>query len=400
MWRNIDVKRIGIFGLFFLIASLFSTAVFANHGGGNEITVDQLASVQVYNRAIHLLAMLMLGFGFLMVYVRKYGYSAITATYLLISITIPLYMFLRGHGFFGGPIGAEADKMFLAELAAASLLICVGAPLGRLKMFQHLLLGLLFVPCYMLTEWILLEGGLGFIARGTFVDVGGSVVIHAFGAYFGLGVIVRMTTKEDFAKTIESSKVSNQFSMLGSAVLWLFWPSFCAGMLEPAAAPYAAVNTLVSLCGATLATYLSSVAIRKKIEIADMANAALAGGVVIGATCSHASHKAAFILGLLGGTLSVIGYTLIQPRLQNLLKGIDTCGIHNLHGMPGLLGGLAAIFVVEGISRGTQIKGIIIAVLIALVAGLATGTVLSLFGYRKESYDDAEEFFVEEGQYS
>ncbi|HLG31022.1 MAG TPA: hypothetical protein VI387_12500, partial [Candidatus Brocadiales bacterium] len=129
---------------------------------------------------------------------------------------------------------------------------------------------------------------------------------------------------------------------------------------------------------------------------ADIANAALAGGVAIGATCAHATHTSAFIIGALGGALSVIGYTLIQPRLQKLIKGIDTCGVHNLHGMPGLLGGLATLFVVQGLSKGIQIKGILITILIALVTGLATGTVLSLLGYRKDSYEDAEEFIVGE----
>ena len=394
MRRDIAVKVMGVFALVVLMSFLFSTAVFANHE--KAPTPDQLASVQVYDRAIHVLAMLLVGFGFLMVFVRKYGYSAITATYVLVSIALPLYIFLKGNGYFGGPMETESGTLLFAEFAAASLLICVGAPLGRLKMKQHLLLGLLFIPCYMLNEWILTEGGLGFIVKGAFVDTGGSVVIHAFGAYFGLGVIVRMTTKEDFGKTIESDKLSNQFSMLGSAVLWLFWPSFCAGILEPVAVPHAAINTVISLCGATLSTYMFSVLIRKRIEIADMANAALAGGVAIGSTCAHASHKSAVIIGFLAGAVSVIGYTVVQPRLQKLLKGVDTCGVHNLHGMPGLLGGLATLFVVQGLSKGTQIKGILITILIALVTGLATGTVLSLLGYRKDSYEDAEEFIVGE----
>lgn len=369
----------------------------ANRIGG-ETTIEDLASVQKYERGIHILAMLMVGFGFLMVFVRKYGYSAVTATYVLVSIALPLYIFLKNRGVFGEPFDVYIDRLLFAEFAAASLLIAVGAPLGRLKMRQHLLLGLIFVPCYMLNEWILVDHGLGLIPSGTFIDTGGSILIHAFGAYFGLGVIVRMTTREDFGKTVESDKVSNQFSMLGSMVLWLFWPSFCSAIVEPAQVPFAALNTVISLCGATLATYIFSAMIRRKLEIADIANAALAGGVAIGATCAHASLQSAFIIGLSGGALSVIGYTIIQPRLQRLLKGIDTCGVHNLHGMPGLLGGGIALLVVDGINKGSQIKGIIIAVVIALITGLATGSFLSLFGYRKDSYDDAEEFIVgEEG---
>ncbi|MGR3318537.1 MAG: ammonium transporter [Candidatus Anammoxibacter sp.] len=361
------------------------------------VTIADIIAVQKHNRAMHIMAMLMIGFGFLMVYVKRYGYSAVTATYILVSVAIPLYIYLKGKGYFGEPFDEHIDQLLFAEFAAASLLIAVGAPLGRLKMRQYIVMALLFIPCYMLNEWILVDNGLGLIPHGEVIDTGGSLLIHAFGAYFGMGVIVRMTTKEDFDKKIESDKQSNQFSMLGSMVLWVFWPSFCAAIVAPALVPVAALNTVIALCGATLATLAFSKIIRGKIGIEDMANAALAGGVAIGATCAHVqSLKFAFFIGLIAGAISVIGYTVIQPRVQKLLKGIDTCGVHNLHGMPGLFGGFMALFVVNGISAGSQIKGMIITIVLAAVTGLAVGSILSLLGHRKDSYNDAEEFIVEE----
>jgi len=54
-------------------------------------SIANLVDVQKYNRAIHIMAMLLVGFGFLMVFVRRYGHSAVTATYLLVSLGLPLY---------------------------------------------------------------------------------------------------------------------------------------------------------------------------------------------------------------------------------------------------------------------------------------------------------------------
>jgi ammonium transporter Rh len=354
--------------------------------------LSSMLDVQKYNRSIHIMAMLLVGFGFLMVFVKKYGRSAVTATYLLVSVAIPVYFMLSSLGIFGAAKTVDIEKLILAEFAAASLLICAGAVLGRLKMGQYILLGIFFTLCYMLNEWIVLGGGFGLLAGG-FVDTGGSIVIHAFGAIFGLGIIKAMTTKKELEEPIESDAVSDRFSMIGSMVLWLFWPSFCAALVEPAQIPHTAVNVVLALCGATIATYFASIIFRGgKISIADMANATLAGGVAIGSTCDHAGHPTAFLIGLLSGALSVFGFAVIQSKLQKKLKCVDTCGVLNLHGWPGLMGGIAAVFVVDGINKSAQFKGIGISILIAIVTGYVTGKILSAFGRRNSSYLDSEEF--------
>jgi ammonium transporter Rh len=354
--------------------------------------LSALQDVQKYNRSIHIMAMLLVGFGFLMVFVKKYGRSAVTATYLLVSVAIPAYFLVNGLGVFGKPESVEIDKLILAEFGAASLLICAGAVLGRLKMGQYLVLGVLFIVCYMLNEWVVLKGGLGLVADG-FADTGGSIVIHAFGALFGLGVILTMTTPTEFSIEIECDVTSDRFSMLGSMVLWVFWPSFCAALVAPELIPFTAINVVLALCGATLATYLASVALRHgKISIADIANASLAGGVAIGSTCDHANHPTAFVIGVLAGAVSTFGFAVVQGKLQDKLKSVDTCGVLNLHGGPGLLGGVAALFAVHGLDKTTQLKGIAVTVVIALAAGFMTGKVLSLLGRKAKVYVDSDEF--------
>lgn len=285
---------------------LFTTILLSLNSFGQEtssVNITSFLDEQHYNRAINIMAMLLVGFGFLMVFVRKYGRSALTATFLLTSISLPLYFLIKSTGIVGEE-SEEITKMILAEFGAASLLIAAGAVLGRIKMPQYLLLGLLFIPFYMLNEWIVLDNGLGIIPKGGVLDTGGSIIIHAFGAIFGLGVALTMTTKQEFEKTIEADATSDRYSMLGSMMLWIFWPSFCAALVTPEEMPHTVVNVILALCGSTLATYLFSVSLRKKISIADIANAALAGGVAIGSTCVIASHTMAVIIGILAGGLS------------------------------------------------------------------------------------------------
>lgn len=384
-----DRKKLFLFASVSIALILgFSMVSFAQETG-NNIT-NSILDVQKYERAIHIMAMLMVGFGFLMVFVKKYGRSALTATFLLVSVAIPIYFFVDDLSFFGNK-KEEIEKIILAEFGAASLLIAAGALLGRLKMYQYIILGFLFIPFYMLNEWVVAGNGLGLMKQGI-ADTGGSIVIHAFGALFGVGAAISMTTKRELETPIESDATSDRFSMLGSMILWMFWPSFCAALVPIQAIPHTVVNVFLALCGSTFITYIISTTIRGKISIADIANAALAGGVAIGSTCDHASHISALVIGIMAGGISTIGFALLQEKQKNIIKAVDTCGVTNLHGLPGLFGGLAAIPVIEGLNAESQLIGILITVLSAVIFGLFTGKVISFFGKREEAYVDSEEF--------
>jgi ammonium transporter Rh len=373
-------------GILFLLGNnLFAEEALFN----NPLTA--VLNVQKYERSIHIMAMLLLGFGFLMVFVRKYGRSSLTATFLLVSVSLPIYLLVTQSGK-GSENTINIDELILAEFAAASLLITAGAVLGRIKMHQYMVLGALFVPCYILNEWLVLKGGMGLIPVGGVADTGGSIVIHAFGAIFGLGVAFSSTTKEQLDMPIESDATSDRYSMLGSMVLWIFWPSFCAALVPPELIPTTIFNVILALCGSTIATYFVSVIIRRKICLADIANAALAGGVAIGSTCDQTNYMMAIVIGLIAGSISTIGFSIIQSKQQKLMRLIDSCGVTNLHGIPGLFGGLAAIPLVKGLSIGNQLSGIGITIVVAVITGLIAGKILSLFGKTPVPYDDAVEF--------
>lgn len=359
-------------------------------------SVNEARLVAQYNYSIHILAMLLVGFGFLMVFVRRYGFGATTGTYLVVATGLPLYILLRANGVFAHELEPHSvETLIYAEFAVATTLIAMGAVLGRLRVFQYALLALLLVPFYLLNEWLVLDNGSG-LTEG-FQDSAGSIVIHAFGAYFGLAVSIVLTTAQQRSQPIESDATSDRFSMLGSMVLWLFWPSFATAIVPFEDMPQTVANTLLALSGATLATYFLSTLLHKgKTSMVDMANAALAGGVAIGSTCNIIGPTGAFAIGLLAGAISVLGFVFVLPWLESKLKTVDTCGVHNLHGLPGLLGGFSAIVVVPGIAAA-QLTGIAISLALALIGGAIAGVLIRITGTTKEAYEDSHEFTHLEG---
>ena len=73
-------------------------------------------------------------------------------------------------------------------------------------------------------------------------------------------------------------------------------------------------------------------------------NATLAGGVAVGAIASlEMGLCTAAVLGAFGGMISTVGYQKLQPYLYEKLGLHDSCGVHNLHGLPGLFGSLASV---------------------------------------------------------
>ena len=89
-------KKFGVPGLF--CGCLFAGCMPAWAAEVTSQTEVSLRQVEQYNFSIHVLAMLLVGFGFLMVFVKKHGYGATTGTYLVVGVGIPLYLLLRSSG--------------------------------------------------------------------------------------------------------------------------------------------------------------------------------------------------------------------------------------------------------------------------------------------------------------
>ncbi|XP_067584292.1 ammonium transporter Rh type B isoform X2 [Pseudorca crassidens] len=142
---------------------------------------------------------------------------------------------------------------------------------------------------------------------------------------------------------------SDLFAMIGTIFLWIFWPSFNSAPTALGDGQHrSALNTYYSLTASTLSTFALSALVGRdgRLDMVHIQNAALAGGVVVGTSAEMMlTPFGALVAGFLAGTVSTLGYKFFTPTLESKLKVQDTCGVHNLHGMPGVLGALLGVLV-------------------------------------------------------
>ncbi|KAL8625333.1 hypothetical protein ACOMHN_044476 [Nucella lapillus] len=283
--------------------------------------------------------MIFIGFGFLMTFLRRYGFSSIGINMLMGAVMVQWAMLVAGylHGH-GGKVQLGITTMLTADFATAAVLITMGALLGKVSPLQLVVIGLLEMVCFALNEWI----GLTHLQV---VDVGGSMFVHAFGAYFGLAAS-RVLYKADVAQSEKEGSVyhSDIFAMIGTVFLWLFWPSFNSALAVEDAQHRAVLHTFLALAACCVVSFAVSSLTdpHGKFDMVHVQNATLAGGVAVGTAADMMiGTYGALLIGSLAGALSVIGYRYITPFLASRLKIHDTCGVNNLHGMPAILAAVA-----------------------------------------------------------
>ena len=64
----------------------------------------------------------------------------------------------------------------------------------------------------------------------------------------------------------------------------------------------------------------------------------------------------AMIIGTFAGFASTLGYQYLTPFLKRKLFINDTCGVNNLHGMPGLISGFVGA-IVAGVATKNDYGG-------------------------------------------
>jgi ammonium transporter Rh len=298
-----------------------------------------------------IMAMLLLGFGYLMTFLKSYGLGAVGFTMMLSVLAIESNLLVENvlRGLYeGGTVASlftlnlSMDNLIDAEFAAATLMITYGALIGNATPLQ------LVVVCFGQSFFYAFNKVFGVLGLIGAEDVGGSMTIHMFGAYFGLACSYAIGPPfDDAGEEAVPDKVSDILALIGTTILWVFWPSF-VGATETAIPDNevrCVINTICALLASTSVTfYLSHRLTKYRFDPVHIANSTLAGGVAIGSSGRlDIGPGWATVLGAVAGAVSVLGYVYSSPYLSSKFGITDTCGVGNLHGYPSLVGGLMSV---------------------------------------------------------
>lgn len=412
--------------IIFQIVSIILYSAFTKYGvesvgdTGSDTSSNTINTYYPMFQDVHV--MIFIGFGFLMTFLKKYSFSSVGFNFLIAAITIQYSILINGffHNLFGNHweiLTLDITSLITGDFAAGAVLITFGALLGKISVEQLLILVPLELIFYAINESLGVE-----VFKA--VDMGGSMYVHTFGAYFGLAVSYMIVNKDKLERAdFRTSKTTELFAMVGTIFLWLYWPSFNGVLATGNSQHRVVINTVLALTNSCISAFFMSRLLRphNKFSMEDILNATLAGGVAVGSSADLViGPYASLIIGAIAGSLSVVGYVYIQPYLQKKFNLHDTCGVHNLHGLPGILGGISGFISASVVSDsvygdsitdvfpgrdgrtagqqgGYQLLALIVTLSIAMSGGALTGKILNKFRPEEErEYVDDDEDWGEE----
>ncbi|XP_069584444.1 ammonium transporter Rh type A [Ranitomeya imitator] len=375
-----SILAIGLQILLIVLFGIFVQYDTQSHSPSHNAThrEDEFIDLYPFFQDVHV--MIFIGFGFLMTFLKRYGFSSVGINLLIAAFGLQWGTLMQGFWHLhGGKIEIGIKSMINADFSTATVLISFGAVLGKTSPLQMLIMAILEIAIFACNEHLVNYLGA--------TDIGASMVIHAFGAYFGLAasaVLYRSGLKRGHEHE-GSVYHSDLFAMIGTLFLWMFWPSFNSAIAAHGAdQEMAIINTYFSLAACVLTAYAFSSLVehKGKFDMVHIQNATLAGGVAVG-TCAdmNIGPFGAMIIGFIAGIISTLGFKFLTPIFASKLRVQDTCGVHNLHGLPGVMGGIAGVVATAlgakpNFSPVTQGAALAATFAIAVVGGVITGFIL------------------------
>ena len=170
--------------------------------------------------------------------------------------------------------------MIIGDFGAGCVLITFGALLGKCDLPQLFALATLEIIFYALNEGIC----AGMLQA---VDMGGSMYVHTFGAYFGIAASFFFSTKEKIRASKDNTGGYNSqtIAMIGTLFLFMFWPSFNGALANENQQQRVIINTVMSITASCISACGVCRFLNGKLDMEVVLNATLAG-CGVGVVCT------------------------------------------------------------------------------------------------------------------
>ena len=287
--------------------------------------------------------MVFVGFGFLMVSLKNHGWTSIGYNFVISALVVQLTILLVGFWHQAlledewKLITVDLPSLIIGDFGALTVMITYGAILGKCSMIQLWIIAVIEVVFFGFNE-ALCAGKLGA------VDMGGAMYVHTFGAYFGVAASFFFENKraiQDRQRRCGVDYYSGLLGMIGSLFLWMYWPSATSALAPEQSKHRVIINTVLALTGSCISACAISRLALQRLDMVILLNATMAGGVSIGTSVDLVtSPSLAILIGALGGLVCAASILYLTPFLRSYSSMHDTGGAHDLHGLPGILGGL------------------------------------------------------------
>ncbi len=287
-----------------------------------------------------------------------------------------------------------SDFIFQAMFAATAATIVSGAVAERVKLTGFMLYATILVAFFypVAGSW---TWGHGWLYGMGFYDFAGSSVVHAFGGFSALAVVLVLGARK--GKYTPDGQIrpilghSMPLATLGVFMLWLGWFGFNGGSVlsaDPTLVSLVFVTTSLAAAAGALSSIFVSMIYLKKPDISMALNGILAGLVGITASANTVTWVNAITIGVIAGAIVVFAIVFIDR-----IRIDDPVGAISVHGICGMWGTIAVgIFSTNpDHSLDIQILGTLSYAAFAFVASLVLALVIkSTLGIRVSEEEEEE----------
>uniref|UniRef100_A0AAY5KJ45 Ammonium transporter Rh type A n=1 Tax=Esox lucius TaxID=8010 RepID=A0AAY5KJ45_ESOLU len=121
-----------------------------DHGNSNSSHKEAKDPMTLYPMFQDVHVMIFIGFGFLMTFLKRYGFSSVGLNLLLAAFALQWGLLMQGlwHLDADGKIRVDVFKMINADFSTATVLISFGAVLGKTSPVQLLIMTILEITIF------------------------------------------------------------------------------------------------------------------------------------------------------------------------------------------------------------------------------------------------------------